>query len=47
MFGESVEETVNREKRGEAKRNAEDDGADSKKARSEVEQRGVKRDSDA
>ncbi len=48
VLGESTEEIVNREKRGEAKRKAEDDGADNKKARAEAEaeQRGVKRGSD-
>jgi hypothetical protein len=42
VFGERAEEVANRENREEVKRNAEDDGADGKKARAEVEQRGVK-----
>ena len=46
VFGESAEEVAVPEKRGEAKRETEDDGADSTRARVDVEQRGVQRDSD-
>ncbi len=45
-FGEKVQRRSPVEKRGEAKRKAQDGGADSKKARAEIEYRGVKRYSD-